>query len=90
MAEIHVARLNLMRRTADGKFYNASSPKSTNGDNISVRDALTMSTEIRVMADSTIPNTANYPNVKTYLEAEAASGFLLAHLDQTYVITQKT
>jgi len=88
MAAIHVARLNLMRRSAEGKLYNANSSRSTDGSVVTIRDAMTMSTEVRVAADGTIPNSLGYPDVKTYLEAEAAAGFLFVHMDQTYLITQ--
>jgi len=48
-----------------------------------------MNTQIssRVIADSSIPNTLGNPDLKSYLIAEAAVGFVLNHLDQSIIIT---
>lgn len=45
------------------------------------------STEQRVLYDTAIPNTLGYPNVKTYLEREATTDYVVYHLDQTYIVT---
>lgn len=46
------------------------------------------STEHRILPDVTNPNTAGYPTVPDYLTLENVGGYNLAHVDQTYVITQ--
>lgn len=48
----------------------------------------TFSTEHRVQPDATIPNSAGYPTIPAYITAEVAAGFRLAHMDQTYIVTQ--
>ena len=42
-----------------------------------------------IIPDNTVPSSANYPNLKTYLGLEAAAGYVLYHLDQSIVITYK-
>lgn len=47
------------------------------------------STEQRILPDPlNATNTANYPDIPTYLRAEDAAGFKLVHIDQSYIITQ--
>ena len=41
----------------------------------------------RVLKDPNNPNTDNYPDVRTYLALEAASGFAPVQVAQTFVIT---
>jgi len=47
------------------------------------------SSEVRLLDEAAVyPNTAGFPTIRDYLDLEAADGFILAHLDQTYCITQ--
>ena len=40
-----------------------------------------------VIPDADIPNSANYPTVKAYLELEAADDHVVSHIDQYMIIT---
>lgn len=46
------------------------------------------SSEHRIIPDADIANSADYPTIKSYLELEEADGFLLQHMDQTYIVTR--
>jgi len=89
---IHVAQIVLVQIDSEtglpfkketAKLSDYTSPKS-----VSITRARDFSTEHRILPDVAIPNSANYPTIKAYLEAEAGGGFKFAHMDQTYVITQ--
>lgn len=82
MATIHVARIALMPVNSVGTVINKNSS--------TVGQVMQSSTEERVMVDTLIPNTANNPTPKTYLELEAGDDFILNHIDQTYIITYLT
>lgn len=45
------------------------------------------SLEVRVVPDTGIPNSANYPTIKRYLELEAADNFVVRVLTQTMIVT---
>lgn len=88
---IHVATLQLMHVDQSGNVFNKETAKMS--DFITVNNPVDstpfqFSTEMRVMVDSGIPNTANNPSIKTYLELEAAGGFKFKHMDQTFIITE--
>lgn len=53
-----------------------------------VNDRLNTYTELRVIDDPSIPNTAGSPTIEDYLTLEDGSGMILKHMDQTYIITQ--
>ena len=76
---IHVATLAIMPVNSAGVVVNKNQA--------SIREMAQTSSEIRVVADSTLPHTANNPTIKTYLELEAADEFILRHIDQTFIIT---
>jgi len=40
-----------------------------------------------VIPDSNIPSSAGSPTIKEYLELEAAEGFVLKHIDQSFIVT---
>lgn len=89
--EIHVATLVLCKVTSDGKVYTSSSDwtKAIDRELLSIQQRCNFTEEFRLEADTTVPNTVGNPNLKTYLEAEAASGFQFAAVNQSMVITQK-
>ena len=76
---IHVARTGIVTVNAAGTVK----PKTQ----MTIGEVGTSSSEFRVLVDTSIANTAGYPTVGDYLVAEAAAGYNLIHLDQTYVIT---
>lgn len=80
--QVHVAELTLIQKTAAGSIKRRVE--------MTIEEALTASTEIRLIDDSDIPNTSGYPTLRGYLELEAADNFQLTHLDQSYVITYNT
>lgn len=89
---IHVAQIvlvqidsqtNLPFKKADSKLADYTSPKSP-----TTSRPREFTTEHRILPDAAIPNSANYPTIPAYLALEDGGGFKLAHMDQTYVITQ--
>lgn len=58
-----------------------------NSANIPLTSLRNTSTAALIIPASDVPNSANYPNLKDYLKAEATDGFKLYHLDQHIVIT---
>jgi len=82
--EVHVAELNLMNISPDGTIYQRGS------SNLSIKKVINFSTEHRVVTDSSIPNTANNPSIKTYLELEARDDFEPVQIFQSLIITKKT
>lgn len=81
MASAHVVRVALVNVLADG------SVKTTNEMTISQK--IKANTEVRVRPDAAIPNSADYPKIEDYITAEAAAGFRLVHLDQSFIVTHK-
>lgn len=78
---IHVVNVGFLKVDAVGNVIpkgNATTPISAH---------LSSGHEHRVLPDAAIPNSADYPTVKTYLEAEAADNYILNHMDQTTIIT---
>jgi len=82
--EVHVAALNLMNISPDGTIYQRGA------SNLSIKKTISFSTEHRVVVDNSIPNTANNPSIKTYLELEAANDFEPVQIFQSFIITKKT
>lgn len=76
---VHVARIHLMQVNSTGGIVDKN--------NTSIDGMLRTSTEHRVVADATIPNTAGNPTVKTYLELEEAGGFRMVYMDQNTIVT---
>lgn len=76
---IHVARVRPMSVSPVGTVINKNTATTA--------EMLTVSTEMRVVADAGIPNTANNPTIETYLAAEAASGYEVKYFDQSFIIT---
>ena len=48
---------------------------------------LHFSTQHRVLPDAAISNTANYPDIKTYLNLEAAAGYIPVQVAQSFILT---
>jgi hypothetical protein len=64
------------------------------GDKATLKQRTVSSSEFRVLDNSdgreggaAAPNSAGFPKLAAYLEAEAADGFAVAVLDQTHIIT---
>lgn len=82
MAQTHVVRMSLVQVLATGAI------KTDNA--MSIGEKITANTEVRVRPKSTVPNSADYPTIEDYIEAEGADGFVLVHLDQTYIVTHSS
>lgn len=52
----------------------------------SIGQVVAASTEMRVLPDATIPNSAGYPTIKAFIAAEAASGYKVAVINQSMII----
>lgn len=81
--EIHVARISVFTVDSSGNRID----KSRGAHSISTMTNTSM--DILLIPDPSIPNSAGYPNVKSYLEAETADGFEFKHMDQSFIITSK-
>lgn len=51
------------------------------------KQMLTANTEHRVFEDSAIASSSGSPSVKTYVEREAAAGYVMGYMDQNMVVT---
>lgn len=70
--------------TISGRVYQRGA-----GNNLSIKEVLRFQTEHRIVEDATLSNTSGNPNLKTYLELEAADGFQLKEVNQSFVVTEK-
>ena len=79
---IHYVNVAFRRVNSDtGQVVSPDNPSTTIAMMLRTRD------EHRVVSDASVPNSAGNPTVKQYLEAEAADGYKLQHMDQTQIIT---
>ena len=79
---VHVVRVGLFTvDAANNQRINKNSPSTT------FNQLKNTSMEALVIPDSGIPSSAGYPTIKEYLEAEAAAGYTLRHMDQSFIIT---
>lgn len=46
--------------------------------------------EMRIIEDTSVPNSSDNPTIKEYLEAEAADDYKLSHIDNTMIVTYQT
>jgi len=78
----HYAQVELLHVNPDtGAIIDRNDPTQ------SIKSQLRMDIQARLIADSNIPNTSGNPTVKAYILAEAASGYVLGHIDQYIIIT---
>ena len=86
--EIHYAEIGLVNiNTATGQPYRRGGSGSL-GD-LTIKESMNFSTEHRIIPDSDIPNTAGYPDIKTYLNREGLDDFEVVQIAQYFVVTQK-
>lgn len=78
---IHVVRVGLFTVDSNGQRIDKTS------NNLPINTMKNTSMDSLVIPDAAIPSSAGYPKIKTYLELEAASGYKLQHMDQTFIIT---
>ncbi len=77
MATLHHAELRQVKIDAGGNIID-SSP---------LKNHLNFSVEYRIVPDDDIPNSAGWPTLKEYLEAEASDSFEPKSITQALVIT---
>ncbi len=75
---IHVVRLGLKPVSEAGVVLDKES--------VSINAMLTATSEIRVIANSAVPNSLGFPTVEAFLALEAAQGYSLRHIDQTMIV----
>ena len=76
----HIARISMIPVSGiTGQIINKNTA--------TIADVLKSSTEPRVIADPAIPNTVGNPTIANYILIEAASGWVLYHIDQTMIVT---
>lgn len=78
---VHVARLGVFTTNQNGTRIDKNDPATK------ISDMLNTKMEMLVIPDASIPNSAGYPSIKTYLELEDADNFELRHIDQSFLIT---
>lgn len=78
---VHVVRVGLFTVDQNGHRINKNSPDTT------INQLKRTSQDMLVIPDSTISTSSGYPTIKAYLEAEALEGYILKHMDQSYIIT---
>lgn len=79
---IHIVRIGFLAidRTT-GLPVNKSSATTT------INQTLNTQHNHVVLPSESVPNSASYPTVDTYLTLEAAAGYVLSHMDQNMIVT---
>ncbi len=83
MIGIHIARTGFFNVDGLGNVVPKDNPTYT------LKQQMQTSSDHRVIPDTSIASSLNYPTVKAYLEAEAALDYVLQHIDQSTIITYK-
>lgn len=76
---IHVATIGMVQVDASGNILTGT---------YTIKQRITANTEMRVLPNTNIPNSAAYPTIENYLIAEQAGGFKFKHIDQNIIITE--
>lgn len=87
MVTIHYVNVALLWIDSVGNVLHKNDPTTTLND---MRRASEQQHRIipRLTGPCSTANSADYPDVPTYLAAEAADGFALAYMDQYTIVTQ--
>lgn len=78
---VHVARVGVFNVDATGNIL-----RKDDAD-VTIKQQLTSSIEHLVIEDSSVSNTSGNPTVAEYIRLEAADDYVLAHIDQTMILT---
>ena len=81
---VHVAYINVGSFNGQGELVNKSA--STNSI---INTIGRLETKHYIIKDNDIPNSINNPDIKTYIELEAADGFEVKILTQTMAVSYK-
>lgn len=87
MVEIHHVYIVLVWVDADGNIIDKNDINTKLND---LKNVYTQEHRIEpnLSGPTSTANSADYPNIRTYLAAEAANGFAIAYMDQYQLITQ--
>lgn len=66
---------------------NTGAPMMGNDPTVTIKQRTSSQSKHVIMPSSDVPNSAGYPEVAAYLKLEAASGYVLQHIDQTFIVT---
>lgn len=81
-SSVHYANIAFVAvSTLTGKVVNKDDPNTT------IADVMNTEHQHRIVYDPDIPNSANSPSIKDYIQLEANAGFKVSHIDQTRIIT---
>ena len=78
---VHYVRVGLFTVDVNGARIDKS------GSSASINTMKSTSMEYLVIPDASIPNSAGYPTIKHFVELEAASNYVVYHIDQSIIIT---
>ena len=81
---IHVVRVNIVPVNSAGQFIDKNA-ETTNPATIG--EMTDFNNEHRIIPDIAIANSADYPSVPAYIEAEAGINFVVHYMDQNMIIT---
>lgn len=82
--EVHYAEIALIKvNTTTGAVFDPNTSQA------SIKDRLKFDTQHRILKDTDNSNTNNFPDIRTYLQLEAASGFQPVQVGQSFVVTFK-
>jgi uncharacterized protein YmfQ (DUF2313 family) len=80
---IHLATFGLYQVKSDGTIFQRGK------DNVTIGEACNLNTQERVTQNNNKPNTTGYPTLEEYLNREAADGYQVKIINQSYVVTEK-
>lgn len=61
-----------------------------NKNNVSINEMLTADTEMRIVPNDNVPNSADSPTIESYMTLENADGFALKSMTNTMIITENS
>jgi hypothetical protein len=79
---IHIVKVGMVNIDGTGTFVDRSAA--------TIGQVMNSSQELRVLPESTVPNSANYPTVDAYLRLEAAIDYVLHYMDQYTIVTYES
>jgi len=83
MIYVHYAEIGLVHLKRDGTIYDRAK------NDITIKESMYVSTEHRILPDPTNSNTNSYPDIRTYLNLEAAAGYQPVQVAQYFIVTMK-
>lgn len=81
---VHVVNVGYVKVGSDGSVLTKDQSA-----NETIREHLNFSHDHRVLPNSNVPNSLNYPSVDEYINLESAADYVVHHIDQYSIITYK-